>query len=155
MMSRQNRDRPILAEGTAHWSLFVPAALIAVFYFILWWVLQQQGHGNSFFARAAQIVFLFVPPVLLIYGFMRYYSVWILADDRGVDISRGWPRRNFDKPSWAQITDIRLLQGSVGRLIDVGAIIVYLEDGRTISVSDIAMPDRVVEELRSLKKQYA
>jgi hypothetical protein len=154
-MSRQSRDNPILAEATAHWSLFAPAALVAVCYFLLWWGLMQFGYGGSFFARAAQIVFLFVPPVLLVYGFMRYYSVWILADERGLDVSPGWPRRSINRFSWEQISDIRLSQGAIGQLLDVGAIVIYLDDDRSVRVNDIAMPAEMVDELRSQKAVHS
>lgn len=147
-MSRQNRDNPILAEATAHWSLFAPAALVAVCYFLLWWGLMQAGLGGSFFARAAQIVFLFVPPVLLVYGFMRYYSVWILADEGGLDVSPGWPRHTISRFKWGQINDIRLSQSAIGQLLDVGAIVIYLDDNRSVRVNDVAMPAEMVEELR-------
>ncbi len=154
-MSRQNRDKPILAEATAHWSLFVPAALVAVSYFLLWWGLLQLGLGGSFFARAAQIVFLFVPPVLLVYGFMRYYSVWILADEGGLDVSPGWPGRGISRFGWDEISDIRLSQGSVGQLFDVGAIIIYLDNDCQVRVNDIAAPAEMVEELRHQKARYS
>ncbi len=137
------------AVGRAHWTLFAPALLVGVSYGFLWIVLALLDRGDGVIARIALIVFSLGTPLLLVYGFLRFNSVWVTAGEGVLWLSRGWPRITPSQIPLDEIDSIMLAQSFVGRWFDVGEIIINLHNGRRLKVSDIGTPTGVRHTLHT------
>ena len=134
-------------RGRAHWTLFAPAILVALVYGLMWLVLVLLGRGDGAVARICLLVFSIGSPLLLVYGFLRYNSVWIALAGDELCLARGWPRLSHDQIPLGKISGIRLRQSFVGRHFHVGEVLVETRDGQRYRVSDIADPEMIVREL--------
>ncbi len=135
------------SRGRAHWTLFAPALIVAFCYGLIWAVLVFLGRGDGAVARICILVFSIGTPLLLVYGFLRYNSVWIVVAEDLLRFSRGWPRIGDEQIKLHDIASIRLLQSFIGRAFGVGEILVELHNGQRFRISDIATPEQVVHEL--------
>lgn len=137
------------AVGRAHWTLFAPALLVGLTYGVLWLALALAGRGDGVIARVAIIVFSLGTPLLLVYGFLRFNSVWIAAGDGVLWLSRGWPRISPAQIPLDSIDSITLAQSFVGRWFDVGEIVIHLHNGQRLKISDIGSPAHVRHTLHA------
>jgi len=142
------------ARGRAHWTLFAPAVLVAFLYGLIWLVLAVLGRGDGAVARICILVFSIGSPLLLVYGFLRYNSVWIVLAGDELCLARGWPRLGHIRILLGDISSIRLLQSFIGRRFGVGEVLVEMQNGRRYRVSDIGAPDVVVRELNEALKDH-
>ncbi len=142
------------ARGKAHWTLFAPAALVALIYGLMWLVLVLLGRGDGVVARICILVFSIGSPLLLVYGFLRYNSVWIAMAGPEICLARGWPRLAHVQIPLDDIASIRLVQNFIGRKFGVGEIVVETRDGRSYRVSDIGEPEAVAGELNQALNDY-
>ncbi|PLX35412.1 MAG: hypothetical protein C0605_10255 [Hyphomicrobiales bacterium] len=137
------------AVGRAHWTLFAPAVLVGVTYGLLWALLALLGRGDGVIARTALIVFSLGTPLLLMYGFLRFNSVWITAAEGQLWMARGWPRITSTRIPLDEIDRIALAQSFIGRWFNVGEIVVHLHNGRQMKISDIGAPGAVRQRLHA------
>ncbi len=135
------------SRGRAHWTLFAPAFIVAFCYGLIWAVLVFIGRGDGAVARICILVFSIGTPLLLVYGFLRYNSVWIVVAGNVLRFSRGWPRIGDEQIKLRDIASIKLLQSFIGRAFGVGEILVELHNGQRFRISDIATPEQLVHEL--------
>lgn len=137
------------AVGRAHWTLFAPAVLVGISYGLLWAVLALIGLGGGVIARTSLIVFSLGTPLLLMYGFLRFNSVWVTAGGGVLWLSRGWPRITPAQIPLDDIDRITLSQSFIGRWFNVGEIIIHLHNGRQMKISDIGTPGDVRQMLHA------
>ncbi|HHK74466.1 MAG TPA: PH domain-containing protein [Rhizobiales bacterium] len=142
------------ARGRAHWTLFAPAILVALVYGLMWQGLVLLGRGDGSVARISLFVFAIGSPLLLVYGFLRYNSVWIALAGDDLCLARGWPRLTHSQISLDEIASIRLRQSFIGRRFNVGEILVETRSGRRYRVSDIAEPEAVVNDLNQALRAF-
>lgn len=135
------------AIGRAHWTVFAPAVLVGLTYGLLWAVLMVMGRGDGVIARISLIVFSLGTPLLFVYGFLRFNSVWVATGEGELWLGRGWPRIGPRRIAFDEIDSIQLAQSFVGRWFDVGEIIITLHTGGRIKISDLGAPAALRHEL--------
>lgn len=136
-----------LADTRAHWSLFLPAAAVALVYGLTMVLLGATGKGQGELARLVQLVFVLAPPLLLAHAFLRYYSTGLAVTEEHVLTARGWPRRMGEQVALADVTAIEIVSTRLQRRLGAGRVRLTLKDGGRITVNDLARPEPVVEAI--------
>lgn len=129
-----------LVDARAHWSLFVPAIVIAVLYGLVWLAMELGGRGDGALAKLVFIVFIVAPPLLFVFAFLRYFSTGVGVTESGVLVARGWPHREGEVIPLDDIVAVDAQQSWVSRRLGSGTVRLLLRDGELIRVQDIADP---------------
>lgn len=143
------RETEPLLEAKGHWSVFLPALVIAALYGGIWAWFAIRGAHDGALARAALSICVIGGPVLFVYAFLRFNSTHVgLYADR-VLIEQGWPHRREFSLSAEAIVDVETRYSPVGRLFGGGTLIVHSRGGGHHSVADLGAPDAVAGWMRT------
>lgn len=137
-----------LADAGAHWSLFLPALLVAVIYGAAWLLLDFGGFGDGALARLIFLVLVAAPPLLWGHAFLRFYSIGVAVTPEHVLIARGWPHHDAIRIPLSEIESATMRTSWLARILGAGSIHIRLWDGSDIDVYDLERPRRVVEIIR-------
>jgi uncharacterized membrane protein YdbT with pleckstrin-like domain len=137
-----------LAETGGHWSVFLPALLVAILYGVLWLLLDLTGRGSGALARLIFLVLIAAPPLLLAHAFLRFYSTGVAVTRQHILVARGWPRHMGEQIPLKDVESATLRVSRLSRLLGVGGIHIRLWDGNAIDARDLADPSDVVETIR-------
>jgi len=150
MAKTGTRDEIILprAEAHAHWSIFLPAGLVAALYSGAWGLLKIAGYGDDDLGRLVFMVVVIAPPLLVAQAFLRYYSIGLAVTRRHVLLVKGWPRTSGRQIALADIVVVDVSSGVLGRWLGVGGVHLLLKNGQRLRVSDLANPEAIAEEIR-------
>lgn len=141
-------DTGSLAEVGAHWSLFLPAILVAIIYGVAWLLLDFGGHGEGALGRLIFLVLVAAPPLLWGHAFLRFYSTGAAVTQNHVVVARGWPHHEAIRIALSEIESATMRVSWLARMLGAGSIHLRLWDGSEIDVYDLERPDRVVEIIR-------
>lgn len=145
-----SRDEGAEAERfTMHWAVFVPTVAIAVLYTLLWfWFTEIRGTSGGM-SRAALLVLVVGVPLLMVHAGLRYVNGGLELGPDEVVVRPGFPVRKQRRVTYAQITQVRLRRGLIGRVLDVGTLVMTDRNGDPTVMADLAEPDRAEQALRS------
>ena len=138
-----------IAESRAHWSLFLPSALVALVYALAWGLLVLTGQGDGALAKVMFLVMMIAPPILLVQAFLRYNSVGLGLTKNHVLVARGWPRMVGEQIELKDLSFVEVRMSLIGRWLGTGKIVLLLKDGRSISISDLDQPESIGETIQS------
>jgi len=143
-------EEPIepLAKARAHWSVFLPAVIVAALYGLGWVGLDTTGHAGGALGRLVFLVLLTAPPLLVAHAFLRYYSARATVTRKYILLSRGWPRYTAERIPLADVESVTLRRSLVARLVGAGSLHIRLWDGRDIDARDLADPHELVDIIR-------
>ena len=144
-----NETIETLTAVRAHWSLFLPALIVAALYGMSWLGLDATGRSGGALARLVFLVLLVAPPLLLAHAFLRFYSAGVAVGPNHVLVARGWPHHEGDQIPLSEIESVSVRSSLIARLLGAGSIHIRLWNGNDIDVRDIADPDRIVEIIRA------
>ena len=133
-----------------HWAVFLPTVAIAVLYTILWfWFTDIRGTSGGV-SRAALLVLAVGVPLLLVHAGLRYVNGCIELGRDHMVVHPGWPVRREAQISFKDIARLTVKRGLIGRIFDVGTLVVTDNNGDHTVMPDLAAPDRVEQALFAL-----
>jgi len=136
------------AEAHAHWSIFLPALIVALLYALVWAFLKIIGYGDGALGRLIFLVLVIAPPLLIAQAFLRYYSIGIALTENHVLLARGWPRTVGQQYALGDIVVVEVNSGFFGRWMGAGGIHLLLRNGQRIGISDLADPESIADLIR-------
>lgn len=137
-----------LAALRAHWSVFLPALLVAALYGASWLVLDAIGHGGGALARLVFLVLVAAPPLLVAHAFLRFHSAGVTVTRKHILVARGWPRQAAERIPLAEVESVSVRASLIARMLGAGSLHIRLWDGRDIDARDLADPHELVEVIR-------
>lgn len=137
-----------LAEASGHWSVFLPALVIAVIYGGVWGHLALRGSNDGALGRLLLAICVIGVPVLLVHAFLRYTSTRVEIHADGMRVEQGWPKRSSRRLEAGKIVDVETRFSPLGRLLGGGVLVVHCQGGHHYAVADLAAPDRVAGIIR-------
>ncbi len=127
-----------------HWTVFLPTVVIAALYGGLWlWFTEVQGASGGV-SRAAILVVAVGVPLLLVHAGLRFVNGRLELGADELVARPGWPVRRERHVTYSHVVDLRLRRGLIGRLVDVGSLIVVDHNGDRTVMPDLAEPARVM-----------
>lgn len=132
----------------AHWSIFLPALIVALLYGGSWLLLVALGHGDWALARLALLVAIFGVPLLLVHAYLKYSVLGLLIARRELLVRRGWIRPKWRRYRFGEVSAAAVQRGLVGRLTEAGTLVVTLRDGRRIRLDDLRSPDEAARQIQ-------
>lgn len=145
------RDIQDVAEAgdrfQAHWTIFLPALVVAIIYGGVWVFLLLAGKGESALATLCLLVLLLIVPVLLVRAFLRYATIDLRIDDLSLNYRRGWFRPHWHKISLDELSGARAILSPVGSIFGGGALELTPEVGRPIRLNDIESPEHAARKV--------
>ncbi|MBL4757116.1 MAG: PH domain-containing protein [Rhizobiales bacterium] len=136
------------AEAHAHWSIFLPAIIVAFLYALIWGFLKITGFGDGALGRLIFLVLVIAPPLLIAQAFLRYYSIGIALTQKHVLLARGWPRTVGRQIALRDIVVVEVNSGILGRWMGAGGIHLLLRNGQRLGISDLADPENIADLIR-------
>ena len=132
-----------LKVGT-HWTVFLPSLVIALLYGGLWsWF--SAGDAADGLARVALLVVAVGVPMLLAHAAIRFFGAEIVTADEALIARPGVPKRTEARVRVEDVVTVSIRRGLIGRVFDVGTVIVTDRSGQSVAVPDMAAPWRVAE----------
>jgi len=143
-------DEPIepLAEARAHWSVFLPALIVAALYGVAWLGLDANERAGGALGRLVFLVLLTAPPLLTAHAFLRYYSAGVTVTRKHILVARGWPRYTAERIPLSDVESVTERHSLMARLAGAGGLHIRLWDGRDVDARDLADPHQLVEVIR-------
>jgi uncharacterized membrane protein YdbT with pleckstrin-like domain len=143
-------DEPIepLAAARAHWSVFLPALIVAALYGLGWLGLDATGRTGGALGRLVFLVLLTAPPLLVAHAFLRFYSAGVTVTRKHILLARGWPRYTAERIPLSDVESVTERRSLMARLVGAGSLHIRLWDGRDVDARDLADPHELVEVIR-------
>lgn len=138
-----------IAEAHAHWSIFLPALIVAALYAALWAGFKYAGSGDGALGRLLFLVLVLAPPLLIAQAFLRYFSIGVALTEHHVLLVRGWPRTTGRQISLDDVVVVEVNSGFIGQYLGVGGLHFLLRNGQRVGVSDLADPENIAGKIRS------
>ena len=146
-----SRASPDTQDGTArhkaHWTIFLPAILIALLYGGSWLSLLAAGKGDTALARIALLVLMMVVPVLLVRAYLRFQSFGLLIGRQALTYRRGWVRPRWHRIQMESLASVRAVQTPFSKLFGGGALEFTGIDGRKFRFYDVKAPEQVARQI--------
>lgn len=137
-----------LATARAHWSVFLPAVIVAALYGIAWLGLDAAGRTGGALGRLVFLVLLMAPPLLVAHAFLRFYSAGVTVTRKYILVARGWPHYTAERIPLAEVESVTERRSLMSRLLGAGSLHIRLWDGRDVDARDLADPREVVGVIR-------
>ena len=131
----------------AHWTLFLPALVVALLYGGLWMYLLAIGKGDTALARIMLLVLLLIVPVLLVRAYLRFASFGLLIRRQALIYRRGWLRPRWRRVKLDSISGVRPVLSPLGRLFGGGALVLKRHDDRELRLYDIDGPEDAARQI--------
>jgi membrane protein YdbS with pleckstrin-like domain len=125
----------------AHWTLFLPALVVALLYGGLWLFLLASGKGDTALARLMLLVLLLIVPVLLVRAYLRFASFGLLIRRQAIIYRRGWLRPRWRRVKLDSLSGVRPVLSPLGRLFGGGALVLTRLDHGDIRLYDVERPE--------------
>lgn len=131
-----------------HWAVFLPTVAIAVLYASLWvWFSLGQGASGGI-SRAALLVLAVGVPLLVVHAGLRYVNGQLELGEHELIASPGWPVRRQRHVTYDHVVDVKMRRGMIGRLIDVGTMVIIDRNGDRTVMPDLAVPQTAMKALQ-------
>ena len=132
-----------LKVGT-HWTVFLPSLVIALLYGGLWaWF--SGGEAADGLARVALLVVAVGVPMLLAHAAVRFVGAEIVLRKETLTARPGVPKRTETRVRVDDVVKVSIRRGLIGRVFDVGTVILTDRSGLSVTVPDMAAPSHVAE----------
>lgn len=131
----------------AHWTLFLPALVVAFLYGGLWVFLFLTGKGDTALARLMLLVLLLIVPVLLVRAYLRFASFGLLIRRQALVYRRGWLRPRWRRIKLDSLSGVRPVLSPLGGLFGGGAIALTRLDHGEIRLYDIDGPEEAARQI--------
>lgn len=125
----------------AHWTLFLPALVVALLYGGLWLFLLASGKGDTALARLMLLVLLLIVPVLLVRAYLRFASFGLLIRRQAIIYRRGWLRPRWRRVKLDSLSGVRPVLSPLGCLFGGGALVLTRLDHSDILLYDVEGPE--------------
>lgn len=136
----------------AHWQIFVPTFIICFLYVAGWVILYLLGESGDSLARLFIVVLAVGVPILFAYAFLRYQTISIEIFEKHLRYHTGWPKADPVVIPCAQIKKVNYTRGILGRLFGGGTVILQLEAGVVIRISDVKKSIEAKENIAVMMK---
>lgn len=156
MIARMGSNRDIeqeQGEGAAaemyevHWAVFLPTGVIAVLYLGLWfWFTEVHGTSGGM-SRVALLVLAVGVPLLVAHAGLRYVNGRLELMEEELIACPGWPVRRERHVAYRHIADVKLRRGLIGRVLDVGSLVIVDRNGDKTVMPDLSAPRDVFDTL--------
>ncbi|MGI9381974.1 MAG: PH domain-containing protein [Methyloligellaceae bacterium] len=135
-----------------HWTIFLPALVVACLYGGLWLFLVAAARGDTAIARLLLLVAVVGAPLLLAHASLRHLSFGLAVGSRGLWYRRGWLRPHWRRVPLAQIARVDATRGLAGHLVGGGALVVRLKTGERLRLDDVSAP---LDAARTIERRIA
>ena len=136
-------EAPVDLKVRTHWAVFLPSLVIALLYGGLWlWFPAGDGIG-----RAALLVLAVGVPLLAAHAAIRFVSAEIVVRGDALIARPGLPKRTEMRVLLSDVVKVSIRRGLVGRVFDVGTVVLTDRSGLSVAVPDLAAPARVEERV--------
>ena len=135
------------ARFKAHWTIFLPALIVALLYGGVWVFLLVVGKGDTALARILLLVLLLVVPLLLVRAYLRYASFGLLIGRRALTYRQGWMRPGWRRLQLDALTGVRASISPLGRILGGGALVITRFDGGDITLHDMELPEEAARQI--------
>lgn len=131
-----------------HWAVFLPTCAITVLYGVLWaWFTEVQGTSGGV-SRAALLVLAVGVPLLVVQAGLRYVNGRLELGEEELVARPGWPVRRERHVAYRHVIDVKLRRGLIGRVLDVGSLVIVDRNGDRTVMPDLAEPRHVLDVVR-------
>ncbi len=145
---RKANDEPIALEAyKAHWHIFVPTIIIAIFYIIGWLVMYFMGMAGGGLARLFIVVLAVGVPILFAHAFLRYQTITIELFEDYLQYHTGWPKSEPVKLPYGMVRNARYTRGLSGRLFGGGTVVLRLIGGGVVGIADVESPKKISRQI--------
>jgi membrane protein YdbS with pleckstrin-like domain len=131
----------------AHWTLFLPALVVALLYGGVWVFLLASGKGDTALARLMLLVLVLIVPVLLVRAFLRFASFGLLIRRQAIIYRRGWLRPRWRRVKLESLSSVRPVMSPLGRIFGGGALVLKRLDDSDIRLYDVEGPDEAARQI--------
>ncbi len=131
----------------AHWTLFLPALVVALLYGGSWVFLLLTGKGDTALARLVLLVLLLIVPVLLVRAYLRFASFGLLIRRQVLLYRRGWLRPRWRRVKLDSLSGVRPVLSPLGGLFGGGALVLTRLDHGEIRLYDIDGPEEAARQI--------
>ncbi len=131
----------------AHWTLFLPALIVAFLYGGLWLFLLATGKGDTALARLTLLVLMLIVPVLLVRAYLRYASFGLLIRRQSILYRRGWLRPRWRRVKLESLSGVSPVLSPLGRIIGGGALVLKRPDHGDIRLHDLEGPEKAAQQI--------
>jgi hypothetical protein len=131
----------------AHWTLFLPALVVALLYGGLWVFLLVTGKGDTALARIMLLVLMLIVPVLLVRAYLRFASFGLLIRQQAVIYRRGWLRPRWRRVKLESLSGVRPVLSPLGGVFGGGALVLTRLDGGDIRLYDVDGPEEAARQI--------
>lgn len=135
------------ARHKAHWTIFLPAIIVALLYGGLWVSLLAAGKGDTALARLLLLVLLMVVPVLLVRAYLRFQSFGLLIGRQALTYRRGWVRPRWHRIYMDRLASARAVLNPFSRIFGGGALELTRTDGRKFRLYDLEAPELAARQI--------
>lgn len=148
MTSRNDRNaRADRAYYKAHWTIFLPAIVVAFLYGIVLILLLITGNGDTDLAKIMLLVLLMVVPLLLVRAYLRYASLGLRVGHDYVAYRQGWLRPRWKRLRLDEVSSAKVRHGLAGDILGGGDLVFTLYADRPVQLQDLARPGQAALEV--------
>lgn len=131
----------------AHWTIFMPAIVVAVLYGGVWLFLLAAGKGDSALAKIMLLVLLLVVPALLVRAYLRFAVFGVLVGQDFVAYRQGWFRPRWKRLRLDEVTGVKASLSPLGKLLGGGELVLTRAAEKPLRLCDIAEPEVAARQI--------
>lgn len=132
----------------AHWTIFLPAIIVALLYGGVLLVLLVSGKGDTDLAKIMLLVLMLVVPLLLVRAYLRFASLGVQIGQDYIAYRQGWLRPRWRRLRLDDTAGATIRYGLAGKLLGGGDVVFIRRVGNPVHVHDIARPEKLARQVR-------
>lgn len=131
----------------AHWTIFLPACVVAFLYGAVLIVLLIVGKGDTDLAVIILLVLLLLVPLLLVGAYLRYASLGLRIGPDYVAYRHGWLRPRWKRLRLDEVSSAKVSHGLLGDMLGGGDLVMARYAGRPVRLRDLNRPGQAALEV--------
>lgn len=140
-----NSDKPYFK---AHWTIFLPALVVAVLYGSVLLILLASGKGDTDIAKIMLLVLMLVVPLLLVRAYLRYASLGVQIGHDYIAYRQGWLRPRWKRLRVDDAAGATVRYGAAGSVLGGGDVVLVRRVGDPVHLLDVAEPEKLARQVR-------
>lgn len=140
-----NTDKPYFR---AHWTIFLPALVVAVLYGGVLLILLISGKGDSGLAKIMLLVLMLIVPLLFVRAYLRFASLGVQIGQDYIAYRQGWLRPRWKRLRLDDTAGATVKYGAGGRVLGGGDVVLVRRVGDPVHLLDVAEPERLARQVR-------
>lgn len=140
-----NRRTAATCFGPSRFRLFVPTALVACGYGILYLALRTMDASDGPVAKVSLLILAAGVPLIAAYAFLRALTIAVRLEPHALVLARGFPALHPVALAWHEVADVSVLESRFSG----SALIVEDTQGTRVMVRDLAGAEQAASLIRA------